>query len=263
MLIESLTQTFVRGLTGSLWADPVALAHGAGLTLDRWQQRVARSRARQQLLLCCRQSGKTTVVAVVALWRALAVAGSTVLAVSPSQRQSAELIKSVRDLLNRLRLRDVDVAQESVLSVTLGNASRILALPGSETTIRGYGAHLLLVDEAARVPDATIDAVRPMVAVTGGQLILLSTPWGQRGRFWQAWTAGGTDWERTEVDAYSCPRIPREWLEQERRQLPPLVFNSEYLCKFTDSVTQVFPTADILAALSDEVPALFPGGRAA
>lgn len=263
MLIESLTRNFVRGLAGSSWPDPVGLANSAGLVLDRWQERVARSRAQQQLLLCCRQSGKTTVVAMVALWRALAVAATTVLAVSPSQRQSAELIRTVRDLMNRLRL--PDVAQESVLSVTLTNASRILALPGSETTIRGYAADLVLVDEAARVPDATIDAVRPMIAVTGGRIVLLSTPWGQRGRFWEAWTAGGSDWERTEVDAYHCPRIPRAWLEQERRQLPPLVFQSEYLCRFTDSVGQVFPTADILAAISDEVPPLFPtpGDRAA
>jgi hypothetical protein len=257
MLLDTITRTFARELAGPTWEDPVALAEAAGLTLDHWQMTVLRSSARQQLLNCCRQSGKTTATAVLALHRALTHRGSTSLVVSPSQRQSAELVRKVRDILTAVRVRDIQ--QESVLSVTLRNASRIVALPGVEATVRCYAADLVMVDEAARVPDATIDAVRPMVAVTGGQLVMLSTPWGQRGRFFEAASSGGDDWKRTEVDAYACPRIPREWLEQERRSLPPLVFESEYLCRFSDVVTQVFATADVMRAVSDDVPPLFPG----
>lgn len=241
--------------------DPVVFAEAARLALDPWQARVLRSRARQQLLNCCRQSGKTTVVGLLALHRAIYHPGSLTLAVSPSQRQSVELVRKVRTFLTALGI--TDVAQESVLAVTLANGSRLLALPGNEATIRGYAADLVLVDEAARVDDGTIDAVRPMLSVTGGQLVLLSTPWGMRGRFWEAWTAGGADWVRTRVMATECPRIPTAWLEQERRHLPPLVFQSEYECTFTDTLAQVFATADVLAALSDEVPVLFPGAAAA
>jgi hypothetical protein len=242
--------------------DPMLLAEAVGLTLDEWQARVLRSPVQQQLLNCCRQSGKTTVTALRALHRALYQPGSLTLAISPSQRQSTELVRKGRDYLNVLQITDVD--QESVLAITLANGSRILALPASDTTIRGYSPDLVLVDEAARVPDATIDAVRPMLAVTSGQLIELSTPWGMQGRFWEAWTMGGPEWERTEVDAYSCPRISPEWLEQERREMPRIVFESEYLCRFTDTLSQVFSTADILGALSDEIQPLFPfGGRAA
>jgi hypothetical protein len=264
MLIKTLATTFARGLAGPAWGDQAGLARAAGLEDDGWQGRVYRrsaSGAPQQILNCSRQSGKTTTTAVLALHRALTQAGSTSLVVSPSQRQSAELVRKVRDLMNRLRV--IDVAQESVLSVTLTNGARVVALPASETTIRCYAADLVLVDEAARVPDATIDAVRPMVSVTRGQLLMLSTPHGQRGRFWQAWAEGGSDWERTEVDAYSCPRISREWLEQERRTLPPLVFESEYLCRFSDVAAQVFTTADVLAAITDEVEPLWPAGRPA
>ncbi len=57
----------------------------------------------------------------------------------------------------------------------LENGSRIVSLPGTEGTIRSYSAvRLLLVDEASRVDDDTIAAVRPMLAVSGGQLIALS-----------------------------------------------------------------------------------------
>lgn len=257
MLLDTLTRTFARDLAGPGWDDPVALAEAAGLPPDPWHAKVLRSAARQQLLNACRQSGKTSVVSILALHRALERPASTVLAVSVSQRQAAELIRKVRDHLNVLRI--TDVGQESVLSVTLANGSRVLALPGSEASIRGYAADLVLIDEAARVPDATIDAIRPMVAVTNGTLIMLSTPWGMRGRFWQAWTEGSAAWERTRVPATECPRISAAWLEQERRSLPPLVYQSEYECEFTDVVTQVFATADVLRAVSPDVPLLFPG----
>jgi hypothetical protein len=48
------------------------------------------------------------------------------------------------------------------------------ALPGTQKSIRGFsGAALLIVDEAARVDDALYYAVKPMLAVSGGSLLML------------------------------------------------------------------------------------------
>ena len=55
---------------------------------------------------------------------------------------------------------------------------------------------LLIIDEAARVPDDLYRAVRPMLAVSDGRLICLSTPYGKRGFFYEAWANGGDDWPR-------------------------------------------------------------------
>jgi hypothetical protein len=253
MLLD-IARSFRDGLGGPRYRDGVALAEAAGLTLDPYQAIVVRSSAPQIILNVHRQGGKTFACAVKALHTARESPGRTILAVSPSQRQSAELVRAVRTLMNRLRL--ADVQQESVLSVTLANRSRILALPGDERTIRTYAAHLVLCDEAARIPDATLDAVRPMVSVTGGQLIYLSTPWGQRGRFYEAWTSPGEDWERVLVTALDCPRITAEFLARERRTLPPLAYESDYLCQFSDTVTAVFPTETVLAALDPTVKAI-------
>ena len=50
-------------------------------------------------------------------------------------------------------------------SFPLANGSRIIALPGTEKTIRGYAAaDLVVIDEAARVEDDLLTAVRPMLA---------------------------------------------------------------------------------------------------
>jgi hypothetical protein len=108
------------------------------------------------------------------------------------------------------------------------------------------------------VPQALVDAIRPMLSTTAGRLITLSTPWGRRGWWWAAWEQGGDAWERTKVTAYDCPRISRAWLEEERRQVPQLVFQSEYLGEFVDIQTQLFSTELILKAISEEVAPLFP-----
>jgi hypothetical protein len=138
------------------------------------------------------------------------------------------------------------------------NLSRIVALPGKEATIRGFsGVSLLIVDEASRVPDELYMAVRPMLAVSGGDILLLSTPFGKRGFFHHEWTEGGADWQRVKITAHDCPRIPPEWLEQERRQIGDWWFRQEYLIEFTETSDQVFSYEEIQRALDDSVTPLF------
>ena len=60
------------------------------------------------------------------------------------------------------------MVNESAAALTLANGSRVLSLPGSEATVRGYAADFLIVDEAARVPDELLAGIRPMLAATGG-----------------------------------------------------------------------------------------------
>ncbi|PLS87604.1 MAG: hypothetical protein CYG60_01025 [Actinobacteria bacterium] len=139
------------------------------------------------------------------------------------------------------------------LGMILPNGSRIEALPGSEKTIRGFsGAALLLVDEAARVDDALYYAVRPMLAVSGGSLVMLSSPYGKRGAFFQEWT-GGEGWERYEVPASECPRIPSAFLEAERKAMPEWWYAQEYECEFRETEDQVFTHDMIEGARDDDV----------
>jgi hypothetical protein len=142
----------------------------------------------------------------------------------------------------------------------LENGSRIEALPGSERTIRGFsGAALLIVDEAARVDDALYFAVRPMLAVSGGALMMLSSPAGRRGVFYEEWTEG-MGWERYEIPAAEVPRISEEFLEEERRALPLRIFRQEYECSFEETDDQLFSYEDVEGAITDEVAPLFGSG---
>jgi hypothetical protein len=239
--------------------DRVAFAEKLGMSLDSWQERLLRSDAERVLLNCARQSGKSTMTAIIALHRALYHPGSLVLCLAPALRQSQELFAKVLGFYRDLD-RPVIPQAERKLSLELENNSRIVTLPGSEKTVRGFsGAALLIVDEAARVDDGLYYAVRPMLAVSGGALMMLSTPHGKRGVFHEAWT-GGAGWERYEVPAEECPRISPEFLEEEREALPSWVYRQEYECSFEETEDQVFTHEMVERAVTPEVAPLFGSG---
>ena len=225
------------------------MAEKLGIDLDPWQRNALNETAPHMLLNVTRQGGKSTVASLIGLHQALYTDRSLVLIVSPGERQSLLLFEKLMDyykLLGRPRASRT----ENVFSLKLDNGSAVHALPGKDGTIRGFsGVDLLLIDEASRVPDPIMAAVRPMLAVSGGRLVAMSTPAGQRGWWYQAWTEGGTDWTRFEVPAVNCPRISSEFLAAERRALPRLVYQAEYECQFTENTDAVFSRADVSAAL--------------
>ncbi len=238
-------------------SDSVNFSRSIGFHPDPWQrERVLLGKGKRVLLNCCRQSGKSTVVAALALHRALIMPGSLILLVSPSLRQSSELFGKALGFLNMLSRRP-RLIEENKLSIRFLNGSRIVSLPGKEGTIRGFsGAALIIEDEAARVPDNLYRAVRPMLAVSGGSLMLLSTPFGKRGHFFEEWTNGGPGWERIRVKAEECPRIPPEFLEEERKALGEWWYRQEYECEFSETEDNIFSYDLIQSAIDPDVTAL-------
>src|SRR5215218_4943433 len=165
--------------------DRATFARELGLEPDPWQERLLRSTSDRVLLNCCRQSGKSTMSGLIALHNALYHPGSLILCLAPALRQSQELFGKVLTFYRDLG-RPVSAEAERKLSLELANGSRIVTLPGTDKTIRGFsGVDLLIVDEASRVADELYFAVRPMLAVSGGALMLLSTPFGKRGIFYE------------------------------------------------------------------------------
>jgi hypothetical protein len=239
-------------LLDELRADHAQLMVRAGMPPDDWQRQLLRSNAARVLLLCSRQSGKSTVAAALALRAALLGSNAPVLLLSPSLRQSGELFRKILDIFNALG-RPVAVAAESALRLELTNGSRIVSLPGDEKNIRGFsGVSLLIIDEAARVNDALYCSVRPMLAVSQGRLVALSTPFGKRGWFHDEWHGFGP-WERVRITAEQCKRIPRSFLEEERKALGDRWFKQEYLCDFSESVDCVFSYESIQAAFVNDL----------
>src|SRR5215218_37492 len=237
--------------------DRAAFAKRLGLEPDPWQENLLISTSDRVLLNCSRQSGKSTMTAVITLHRALYHPGSLMLCLASALRQSQELFGKVLGFYRDLG-RPIPAQAERKLSLELENGSRIVTLPGTDKTIRGFsGASLLIVDEASRVTDELYFAVRPMLAVSGGGLMMLTTPQGKRGVFYEEWTGGRGSWERYEVPAEECPRITHKFLEEEREALPSWVYRQEYECSFEETEDQVFTTEMVERAVSSEVTPLF------
>ena len=135
---------------------------------DARQIEVLRSDAKRGILNCTRQWGKSTIAAAKAVHRAYTREKSLVLVASPTDRQSAELIRKASEMVSALGIRPRGDGDNQT-SLLFPNGSRIVGLPGMEGTVRGFSAaSLLLIDGAARAEDAMYKALRPMLAVGQG-----------------------------------------------------------------------------------------------
>ncbi len=218
----------------------VQLLRNLGKEPDPWQLEVLDGNHPRLLLNCCRQAGKSTIVAMLGLAEAVFVPFTKVLLVSRSHRQSKELFGIVTEFYRRLGKPMVERLTNEELLLT--NHSRIVSLPCREETIRGYShVSLLVIDEAARVPDDLYRAVLPMLAVSNGRMICLSTPYGKRGFFYDAWSRGGDDWARIEVQAERISRISPQFLARERRTLGEAWYRQEFECSFEAMEGLVYP----------------------
>ena len=244
--------------------DPVRLAERGGFHSYPYQVEVLRSQSKQIILNWSRQAGKSTVTSYLPIHRAQYQANSLILLLGPGERQAELLLDKVYDALGNIGRDAIKTEVENVMELILENGSKIVALPGKEGTIRGFsGVDLIVVDEASRVPDSLYYAVRPMLAASNGSIILLSTPFGKRGFFHKEWTEGTGDWHRMKVIATQVPHISPEFLESERKSLPDMWFQQEYMGEFIETVDQIFGYDLVQSALSDGIEPLFaPQGDA-
>lgn len=264
----ALERLFTRRMDPELLAtehDRLAFARLAGIEPDPWQAEVLASDDPRISLNCTRQGGKSTVTSVIAAHTAIFEPNSLTLMVSATERQSGELFRKALAVYRNVG-RPIPALRESALQLELANHSRIVALPGKEGSIRSFSSvSLLLIDEASRVPDEAYMSVRPMLAVSGGRLVTLSTCFGTRGWWYEAWRGpnatydvnqgpppdGIDEWRRWEIPATACPRITPEFLEEERRNMGAWWFSQEYECKFLDAKSAAFRQADIDRAFSE------------
>jgi hypothetical protein len=166
-------------------------------------------------------------------------------------RQSKELFCKVTRFLKSLEPVE-PLEEDNRCSCELANGARIVSLPGDPATVRGFSApRLIIKDEAAYVADDMQAALDPMLAVSGGRLVEMSSPAGRRGHFFENWQHGEGA-ERIRITGRDCARISTEFLEQQRRKLGPLLFAQEYECEFIDAASSAFSSEMIELALVDD-----------
>jgi phage terminase large subunit-like protein len=236
--------------------NPVVFARSLGIEPDPWQANVLLSDSRRIILNCARQTGKSTTTALIALHHALYTPDALVLIVSHTLAQAKETFRKIKRFYEQLG-RPIQPMVNTLERLELANKSRIISLSGQHPhSLRGYSSPtLLVIDEAAQVSDETYEeALRPMLAASNGRIVLLSTPHGKRGFFYQAWEDEST-WLKVKINAHECPRISKEFLDEEKTGKPDWLFKQEYFNFFVENRSSVFKLKDIEAAFNH--PGLF------
>ena len=232
--------------------DPVVLFERAtGLVALPWQTQYLRATGNVAVLKA-RQTGATTSAAVIALHCAMYHEAVDVVLISRSQKQSGEIIKKVRHAARRLNLR---FDQDSATMLQLRNGSRIVSLPGTPASVRGYTVGhggVLVIDEAAFVPPETWEASRALIAA-GGRWIVQSTPADQYGDFFELVSGADPDWLHISIRADEVPHISAEYLEAQRRAMSVDAFDREF-CAVFGKVTAALFTADQVTAIFGDAP---------
>lgn len=211
--------------------DPVVWAREVlGMQPKKWQEEFLRApRGKSIAVLTARQVGKTTAAAIAMAHTAMFEPGSLSVVACPAQRQSAEPIRKVKDMLLKA---GATLTTDNKYGVELANGSRVLALPSSEESIRGLTVDgWIMVDEAAYLPHETIAALRPMRAQRpDARFVMLSTANTRTDPFWSAWETAGESWMRIKVTVDIDPTLySKEYLEQERTALGDERFAREFL----------------------------------
>jgi len=209
----------------ALWVREVL-----GVTPMAWQETFLRAPLGASILaLTARQVGKTTTAAWAIAHAMLYTPGSLSVIGCPAQRQSAEAVRRVRDVLIKVGAK---LKSDNVYGLELENGSRVLALPSSDDSIRGLTVDgWIVADEAARLDNDLIAALRPMRARRPqARFAMLSTAWSCSDPFWKAWASDDPSWMRLKATVDMDPTLfPAETLEQERRALGEEGFKREYL----------------------------------
>ena len=219
--------------------DPVFFAETVlSFSPFSYQAEILRDKAKRVVACLGRQSGKTATIGVKAIHFAYTCPKTTTLIVSPSLRQSIILFDRILGFIYSNRVLAASVKRKTRTIIQLSNGSQIIALPCSAHRLRGHTAHMIIVDEAAFVPDdVVVSILNPMLATTDGVLILLSTPWG-RNHFYKAFM--DSDFSVHKVKSSECPLISSEFLKKQREFMTKEAYLREYEAEFVEASTSYF-----------------------
>jgi Terminase large subunit, T4likevirus-type, N-terminal len=200
-----------------------------GFTPADWQSQFLRApRGGSIIVLTARQVGKTTVASWAIAHFMLHNPGGLCVIACPAQRQSAEAVRRVHGDLIKV---GAELRVNNVYGLELKNGSRVLALPGSDDSIRGLTVDgWIVADEAARLTEDLISALRPMRARRPhARFAMLSTAWSRTDPFWTAWASDHPSWIRLRATAEIPGLLDAEYLEQERANMGEHKYGREYL----------------------------------
>lgn len=267
-----------------------------------WQRDVCRSPSKRKIICGARQSGKSDIVSAKSCHRAKYFPKSLILILAPTEDQAKIDMGKILEYISWDESYPTITAQNA-RELKLSNRSEIKIIIASERSARGYSKpSLLILDEASRIGDEVYKSgVRPMLTKSpDSELILISTPYGKRGFFYEAWIDKTNVWDKYEVRSpwetnaldqwtlyehhpgpeffeerkrngvkfYYSPRHDVFDEQQENlRAMTIRLYRQEYCCEFVETDEAVFTYQDLqkmfeenLVEASEDEPQVAAGG---
>ncbi len=208
------------------------------LTLDPWQQELINSKG-DVVVVSGRQCGKSTGVSQLAGDVAKNIPDSFILIGAYVIEQAQLIFRKIHDYMLAVYPKEIK-GHVTLNFMELKNGSKICCRPIGDTGsgMRGYSATMIIIDEAAFVPNRAWEAIEPVISVTKGRTILLSTPQGKRGFFYKATI--NKNYKLMQISARDCPRHTKKFLDQKKAEMSPVAFATEYLGEFIDDYNRKF-----------------------
>ena len=257
----SSSSTSLNRVLREIAADPVLFSRLI-LRFDPYpyQEKFLRDLSKRIIVCAGRQVGKSTVAAAKAVYFAATRSDSTTLIISATMRQSMLIFEKVSGFVDRSILR-YSVAKKTRTRLVFENGGRIIALPcGRGDTLRGYTADLVILDEAAFMPEHVIaNVVLPMIAAKNGYCWILSTPWDRGHIFYRIWIDESGAWTKYHWPSRLNPLISRDFLREQLDLIGEERFSVEYEARFLDEESSFFPMKLLRKVVEDYEPKLEPG----
>ena len=246
---------------------------GGFYTLEDHQRAMVTSKESQVVYFCGRRLGKSFMLAIECIHRALFNPYQRIFVLSPTETQAKELAETISGMIDRSAVIERDLITNNVMEKKFKNGSRIVIRTGggkgNVSSVIGSGANLLIIDEMQDVEDGIINKIIPVMRGQKGdsKFIVAGTPRAKVGFLFESlenapkiWNNGV--WEEypendgnfivykkqtaylnkdDEIVASGTPRITIEELKQDYKNIGPIDFKQEYCLEFMSSVTDVYP----------------------
>jgi len=207
-------------------------------TLDPWQEELLKTKG-DVTVVSGRQCGKTTGVSLLISKEALNIPNSYILIGAYVIEQAEHVFWKIKDYMFAKHEKQIK-GRPTLHFMELKNGSKIICKAVGDTgaSMRGPTVTMLVLDEAAFIPDRAWVAIEPVISVSKGRTILLSTGQCKTGFFYKSTLNKNV--KQFHVSARDCPRHTKEFLDRKERELSAVAFAQEYLGEFLDDYNRKF-----------------------
>ena len=225
------------------------------------------SENRFNVVLACRQSGKSISSVAFLLWYALFHPEQTVAVLANRGATSREMLGRITLMLENLPYwLQPGCKTLNKGNIEFSNNSRILAESTSSSSIRGFSVNLLMLDEFAFVEKATEFYTSTYPVISSGintKVIVTSTANGIGNQFYKIWqgaSQGTNEYNPFRVDWWDVPGRDEAWKEQTIANTSELQFDQEFGNTFFGTGQTLIGPQALLALKAERPLKILEGG---